>query len=70
LKTTADPIDSDAKLKSEPPISAIRGLCRGINTDVPNDAEDALGANHLITLKAAARVASVKRARKITLDDL
>jgi hypothetical protein len=70
LKPTADPIDSDAKLQPEPPISAIRGMCRGINTDVPNDAEDTQDADHLITLKAVARVASVKRARKVTLDEL
>ena len=70
MKTTADPIDPGAKLNPERPNSAIRGMCRGINTDVPNDAEDAQGADHQITLTAAARVASVKRARKITLDDL
>ena len=29
------------ELVPELPISAIRGMCRGINTDVPNDAEDA-----------------------------
>jgi hypothetical protein len=70
LKTTADLIDSNAKLNPEPPISAIRGMCRGINTDVPNDTEDTQGADHLITLKAVARVESVKHARKITLDDI
>ena len=70
MKTTADPIDPDAQLNAERPNSAIRGMCRGINTDVPNDSENTQGADHLITLKAAARVASVKRARKITLDDL
>jgi hypothetical protein len=70
LKTIADPIDSDAKLNPEPPISAIRGMCRAINTNVPNDAEDTQGADHLITLKAVARVESVKHARKITFEDL
>lgn len=70
MKTTADTIDSDAKLNPERPSSAIRGMCRDINTDVPNDAEDTQGADDLITLKAAERVASAKRARKITLDDL
>ena len=70
MKTTADSIDPDAKLNPERPNSTIRGVCGGINTDVPNDAEDTQGADHLITLTAAARVASVKRARKITIDDL
>ena len=26
-----------AKLAPEPPVSTIRGMCRGIHTDVPND---------------------------------
>ena len=59
-----------AKLAPEPPVSAIRGMCRGIHTDVPNDAEHKQDADDLITSKAAARIASVKHARKITLDDL
>ena len=59
-----------AKLAPEPPVSTIRGMCRGIHTDVPSDAECTQVADNLITSKAAARVASVKRARKITLDDL
>ena len=29
------------ELMPELPISAIRGMCRGINTDVPNDVEEA-----------------------------
>jgi hypothetical protein len=70
LKTNANPIDPQAKLNPEQPNFAIRGMCPGINTDVPNDAEDTLGADLLITLKAAARVASLKRARKIALGDL
>ena len=39
LKPTADGIDTDSKLAPELPVSAIRGMCLGINTDVPNDAE-------------------------------
>ena len=70
MKTIADPIDPDAKTNPERPSYAIRGMCRGINTDVPNDAECQQAADDLITLKAAARVPSVKHARKITLDDL
>lgn len=69
MKTTADPVDPDAKLNPERPISAIRGMCRGINTDVPNDVEYAQVADKLITAKATARLASVKRACKISLDD-
>ena len=69
LKTTADPVDPDAKFNPERPISAISGMCRGINTDVPNDVEDAQVADKLITAKAAAPLASVKRACKISLDD-
>ena len=69
-KIALDPPDHGSDLAPEPPISTIRGMCRGINTDMPNDVEDTQGADDLITLKAAARVAWVKRARKITLDDL
>jgi len=39
LKTISDGIGADSKLASELPITAIRGMCLGINTDVPNDAE-------------------------------
>ena len=70
LKITIDQLDHGAKLAPEPPISAIHGMCRGMDTDVPNDTERELAADDLITSKAAARVASVKRARKIALDDL
>jgi AbrB family looped-hinge helix DNA binding protein len=34
-------VGDHVQLVPELPISAIRGMCRGINTDVPNDAEDA-----------------------------
>ena len=64
LKIMVDHSDPAAKLAPGPPISTIRGMCRGINTDVPNDADD------LIMSTAAARGASVKTASKITLDDL
>lgn len=70
LKIAVDHPDHADKLAPEPPISTIRGMCRGINPDVPNDAECTRAADDLITSKAAARIASVKRARKITLDDL
>jgi AbrB family looped-hinge helix DNA binding protein len=33
-------VGDHVELVPELPISAIRGMCRGINTDVPNDAED------------------------------
>jgi len=69
-KIAVDPPDHCSKLALEPPVSTIRGMCRGINTHVPNDAECTQTADDLITSKAAARIASVKRARKITLDDL
>jgi len=70
LKIAIDPPDHGSKLAPEPPIFSIRGMCRGINTDVPNDAERKQTADDLITSKAAARIASVKRSRKITLDNL
>ena len=31
------------ELVPELPITAIRGMCRGINTDVPNDVEETQG---------------------------
>lgn len=34
-------VGDHVELVPELPISAIRGMCRGINTDVPNDIEDA-----------------------------
>ena len=70
LETAVDRPDHASKLAPQRPVSAIRGVCPGINTDVPNDAECKQAADDLITSKAAARIASVKRARKITLDDL
>jgi hypothetical protein len=33
-------VGDHVELVPELPISAIRGMCRGIDTDVPNDAED------------------------------
>ena len=69
-KIAVDKSDHDPKLASQRPVSPIRGMCRGINTDMPNDAECTQAADDLITSKAAARIASVKRARKITLDEL
>lgn len=39
LQIAVDQPDRGDKLAPEPPISPIRGMCRGINTDVPNDAE-------------------------------
>lgn len=70
LQIAVDHPDHGDKLAPEPPISTIRGMCRSINTDVPNDAECTQTADDLITSRAAARIASVKRARKITLDNL
>jgi hypothetical protein len=70
LKIAVDPPDHDSKSAPEPPISTIRGMCRGVNTDGSNDAECTQTADDLITSRAAERIASVKRARKITLDDL
>ena len=70
LKVAVDHSDDASKSASQQPVSDIRSMCRGINTDVPNDAERKQAADDLITSKAAARIASVKRARKITLDDL
>ena len=70
MKNPADANYPDATLKPERPNSAVRGMCPGINTDVPDDAEETQDADHLMMVKAAVRVASVKRAREITLDDL
>ena len=70
LKVAVDQPDHGSKLALEPPVSAISGMCRGISTDVPNDADRKQAADDLITSKAAARIASVKRARKIMLDEL
>ena len=70
LKVAVDQPDHGSKLALEPPVSAIRGMCRRLNTNVPNDAECKQAADDLITSKAAARIPSVKRARKIMLDEL
>ena len=70
LKVAVDQPDHAVKSAPQPPVPAIRGMCRGINTDVPNDAERKQTADDLITSKAAARIPSVKRARKIMLDEL
>ncbi len=70
LKLAVDQPHHGSELASEPPISTIRSMCRGINTDVPNDAERKQAADDVVTSKAAARTASLKTARKITLDDL
>ncbi len=70
MKTTADRADTHPKSATETPVSAIRGMCPGINADVTNDVEDTHVADQLITAKAAARLESLEIARKITLDDL
>ena len=70
MKKATERVDADPKLAPALEISTIHGMCRGISTDVPNDVERTPTADDLITSKAAARVASVKRARKITLNDL
>jgi len=70
LKPNSDNAETDVESVSDPPIAAVHGMCRGINTDAPNDVELTQIADHLITSKAVARVASVKGARKISLDDL
>lgn len=70
MKTTGNRTDIDSKSVTQLPVSTIRGMCPGINTDVLNEVEDTQAAEHLITPKATARVASLERARKITLDDL
>ena len=69
-KIAVDQPDHGSKLALEPPVSAISGMCCGISTDVANDAECKQAADDLITSKAAARIPSVKRARKIMLDEL
>jgi hypothetical protein len=70
VKTSPDNIEADLESASDLPITAIRVMCRGINTNVPNDAKVTQAFDDLITSKATARVASLKRARKISLDDL
>ena len=37
-------VGDHVELVPELPISSIRGMCRGINTDVPNDIEDVVDA--------------------------
>ena len=39
-------VGDHVELVPELPISAIRGMCRGIDTDVPDDVEDAEDAGH------------------------
>jgi hypothetical protein len=70
LNTSPDNIEPEFELASDSPITAIHGMRRGINTDVPDDVELTQAADHLITSKAVARIASVERARKISLEDL
>ena len=70
MKKATERVDADAKLEHALEISTIRGMCRGISTDVPNDVERTQSFDVLITSKTAARLASVKCARKITFDDL
>ena len=36
-------VGDHVELVPELPITSIRGMCRGINTDVPNDPEGTLG---------------------------
>jgi len=45
-------VGDHVELVPELPISAIRGMCRGIDTDVPNDAEDADDAERTDTRAA------------------
>ena len=70
MKKATERVDADPKVAPALEISTIRGMCRGISTDVPNDVERAPTADDLITSKTATRLASVKHARKITLDNL
>lgn len=70
MKPTADRADTRPKSATETPVSAIRGMCPGVNADVANDVEDTQVADQLITTKAAARLESVETACKITLDEL
>lgn len=70
MKTCSDNIETDVASVSDLSITAVHGMCHGISTAVPNDVELTQIADHLITSKAVARVASVKRARKISLGDL
>ena len=39
-------VDDHVELVPELPISSIRGMCRGIDTDVPDDVEDTEDAGH------------------------
>ena len=39
-------VGDHVELVPELPISAIRGMCRGIDTDVPDDVEDTEDAGH------------------------
>jgi len=70
LKTFPNNIEADVASASDFPITAIRGMSSGMDMDVPNDDEVAQAADHVVSLKACARVASVKHARKVSLGDL
>lgn len=39
-------VGDHVELVPELPITALRGMCRGINTDVPNDPEDGFDTPH------------------------
>ena len=69
LKIAVDHPDRADKLAPEPSISTIRGMCRGISTDVPKDAECTRAVGDLTTSQATAGAASVKGTRTVTLDD-
>lgn len=69
MKTPTKRVNPKPTDTEELPEGIIRSVCRGIDTDVLNDLEYAQAADKLITAKAAARLASVKRACKISLDD-
>lgn len=69
LKIAVDQPDHGSNLAPEPPISTIRGMCRGISTDVPKDAECTRAVGDLTTSQATAGAASVKGTRTVTLDD-
>ena len=70
MKKATEHVDADPKVAPALEISTIQGRCRCMSTDAPNDAERTQTADDLITSKDATRLASVRRARKITLDDL
>lgn len=69
MKTQTKHVNPKPTDTEELPEGIIRGMCRGIDTDVPNDPEYAQVADKLMTAKVAARLASVKRVCKISLND-